>query len=167
MRIGPEHWHCVSLDTAGVPHGGRYGRVEWVAQRMARHGLTLCWQSRDHRFGVASRRGGQWIWQCLLTKGFTPQGDPLYLNDEVLFLLLHWWGKYKTLAPEAVIAQMNYDRDAYRKRLVNERYAMLSDTRKDRISKTQLLTGRRGPKVFSAPKLIIPRRGARGAKVLN
>jgi len=43
MRIGPEKWRWVSIDTIGVPTGGRYGHPEQVAKEIEPLGYQLAW----------------------------------------------------------------------------------------------------------------------------
>jgi len=62
-RVGPERFWCVSLDTAGVPHGGRYGDVAEFDAFCRGCGLTLAWNRFKGRFAVLSRRGQRWTYQ--------------------------------------------------------------------------------------------------------
>jgi len=43
MRIGPENWHWLTIDTAGVPSGGKYGDVRQFAELIAAEGWKLAW----------------------------------------------------------------------------------------------------------------------------
>ena len=43
MRIGPEHWRWVTVDTPGVPTGGIYGEVDEFVKLIEPHGLKLAW----------------------------------------------------------------------------------------------------------------------------
>lgn len=46
MRIGPEHWHWVTLDSLGVPSSGVYAGAKRFARLIAKHGWQLAWN--DH-----------------------------------------------------------------------------------------------------------------------
>jgi len=43
MRVGPERWRWVTIDSAGVPTGGQYGQVQFVAEMIEPLGLRLAW----------------------------------------------------------------------------------------------------------------------------
>ena len=54
MRIGPENWHWVSIDSIGVPTGGRYGHPEQVAREIEPLGYHLAWSQLFHAFVLYS-----------------------------------------------------------------------------------------------------------------
>ena len=43
MRVGPERWRWVSIDSAGVPTGGQYGQPALLAEMIESLGLKLAW----------------------------------------------------------------------------------------------------------------------------
>ena len=43
MRIGPERWLWVSIDSVGVPTGGKYGQPRLLAEMIEPLGLELAW----------------------------------------------------------------------------------------------------------------------------
>ena len=97
MRAGYPHWRCVTSDTAGVPTGGRYGRVRYFERRLNRVGLKLAWSRLHCGFGVYSQQGpGQYIWHMNLWRRHpaTRRTIPMPLDDSLVFLLLHVWHKH-------------------------------------------------------------------------
>lgn len=152
-RVGPEQWHCVSIDSAGVPHGGRFGHVDDFARKASQHGLTLCWSRFHNRFGLVTRRGTRWTWQCLLTKNQCGDGAPMYLNDNVLYYMLHWWDRYKTLNQALIAEKHNRANESRKRSLAEKAYRDLNDSRRDRFDKIALVNKWRGPKVFSGPAI--------------
>ncbi len=50
MRIGPESWNWVSIDTAGVPSGGAYGDIQGIAPLLEEEGWKLAWSELWHHF---------------------------------------------------------------------------------------------------------------------
>ncbi len=43
MRIGPDRWYWVSIDSVGVPTGGKYGQPRLLAEMIEPLGLKLAW----------------------------------------------------------------------------------------------------------------------------
>lgn len=83
---GYEHWHMVTPDTAGVPHGGPFGDVDGFAAKAAEAGLLVCWSRMHNCFGLYSKRGQKYVFQLLLL------GDikgPVPFTDELLFVCRH------------------------------------------------------------------------------
>ena len=84
MRIGPEHWMCVTPDTSGVPTGGRWGNPEWFGKQMKKIGLTLCWSRMHGNFGIMRMIApGRWVWQMHCRRGGAGT-DPVPLGGELL-----------------------------------------------------------------------------------
>ncbi|KKM07840.1 hypothetical protein LCGC14_1729880 [marine sediment metagenome] len=42
-RIGPDYWHWTTVDTPGVPTGGKYGDVDAFVKLIEPHGFKLAW----------------------------------------------------------------------------------------------------------------------------
>lgn len=109
MRIGYRHWGWVTTDSAGVPHGGRFGDVGRFERGANGHGLIVGWSRRLNCFGVCTRRGPtKWVCQLVLrnSKGIVP------FSDSVLWLLLFAWERHARLT-ESTITE--YLRDVQRK----------------------------------------------------
>lgn len=78
MRIGPEIWHWVSINTAGVPTGGvRYGNVRRFIQSIARYGWKLAWHD---------------IWKCFI----------LYTQEGRTITPQWWFFNHRTQVPVPV-----------------------------------------------------------------
>ncbi|MDD4888395.1 MAG: hypothetical protein PHU85_00565 [Phycisphaerae bacterium] len=59
MRIGPESWQWVTIDSPEVPMGGHYGDVATFAEAAERRGLKLAWSR---------------LWQCFCLYQELPGG---------------------------------------------------------------------------------------------
>jgi hypothetical protein len=88
-RVGPSFWRAVSIDTAGVPHGGPHGNVSRFAKEAGARGLYLCWSRPQRCFGLYSKRAGKYHWQMALKR--PDNGAPIALTSEALWLVLHLW----------------------------------------------------------------------------
>jgi hypothetical protein len=111
MRVGPDHWNAVSIDSAGVPHGGRWGYVDWFAKRLKHYGLTLCWQRSWGCFAVVRNNGGRWTWLRHCSVGGAAN-RPWRLGYHSLALLLYTWNTFGDQTPEMM---MHYEQEAKRK----------------------------------------------------
>jgi len=95
MRIGLPEWQCVSVDSAGVPSGGKWGRPDWFAKKLKAVGLTLVWSRLHKNFGIARRAApGRYIWQMHCCKGGAGS-TPIPLGRELLRWVLTMWNEAK------------------------------------------------------------------------
>ena len=92
MRVGPKRWWMVSIDSSGVPTGGRYGNVRRFARRAGRHGLKVCWSVLHHCFGIYTQEGpNTYTFQLLWRDAQTNEAKPL--SDKLLWYLLYLWNQ--------------------------------------------------------------------------
>ena len=88
MRIGPEKWRWVTIDSVGVPRGGVFGRPRAIAKKLARFGIHLAWSQIAHCFDLyTTTADGRLIHQFRCKKLGT--GDPIVLCDELVDLMVH------------------------------------------------------------------------------
>ncbi len=122
----------VSLDTAGVPQGGRYGDVRRFSSRAARYGIHVGWSRAREAFIVYTRRGRKFICQQLCVR---PDGEPVPLGEAYLQVLRHlrdkfakctgsaineWIRRQKREQTEATLHQMSSQRRDMAKDVMNE-----------------------------------------------
>lgn len=75
----------VDTESAGVPHGGRFGHVDWFEQEAAKHGLRIGWSRLKRCFGIFTTHGRKHVFQFLCQRR---RGDPIPLNSDLLRLML-------------------------------------------------------------------------------
>ncbi len=91
MVIGPERWRWVSIDTPGVPTGGKYGNVEEFVKLIEPHGWKLAWSK---------------VWNCFCLYEERPDGTIadlmhfVYPNGEPIPLSPDWIDVFKFLREE-------------------------------------------------------------------
>lgn len=166
MQVGRPWWRCVTIDSAGVPKGGRFGRVAWFAEQVKRYGLTLCWSRLHGCFGLMSRRApGKWTWHMHFRQGGVGS-DITPLTREVLGLIL-WMRrqtKGRTVAEtQGMLAQIEADEKAR----VQAEYDELGEhTTQEAVEETWLERGYRTPIVMPLPKKVelYPRAARRRAQ---
>jgi hypothetical protein len=151
MNVGPRFWHWVTTDTAGVPHGGRYGDVPRFEAILRRHNLYLGWSRVKKCFGIASknRRNG-WCCQMVLTTG---QGV-IPLNNRLVSALLTAWAEHgRTNTGTVIEAMIQKERDR-KTELAKEQFDFYADRKGDVVKDIRRRTGQR---------LMIPVHGLRRA----
>lgn len=82
-----EHPTWVTIDTPGVPSGGRYGDPRGFAKRGARHGFYLAWDTTWDRFFMYTRSRDRKLipqWPFSRNGGLDPQP----IRDEHLTVFL-------------------------------------------------------------------------------
>jgi len=88
MRIGPEKWRWVSIDTLGVPSGGRYGHPAQVAREVEPLGYKLAWSQRFNAFVLYSVGADQRI-RCEFTFYNAKDMIPIPVLPEWITILQH------------------------------------------------------------------------------
>lgn len=151
MRIGPSHWRWVSIDSAGVPHGGPYGRVRDWANVLSRHGLTVGW-SRLHRcFGVCSHRGKRWVCHMLLQR---TSGGPIPFTRKLINLLLYAWNRHCRYTSANIASYVRNLRRKQRDRQLHEQYRDRQYILKDLAREAARSKGLKGRPIFSFGKAV-------------
>jgi len=159
-RVGPDNWNCVSIDSAGVPRGGRYGRPAWFAQKLKRYGLSLCWSRSWNSFALVRKKGGRWTFLRHLANGGMAN-HPWRLGPNALALILYTWNRFGEQTP-AMIAHMEQEaQKRLARRAADEQEALLHDDyrRRDVMEYVDISAGRR--KVMSLPRIVVPKIGLR------
>lgn len=112
MRFGPAYWKWVTTDTAGVPHGGKFGDVPRFEAVFRRHNLYVGWSRIQRCFGIATRdRRNGWQCQMLLTTG----RSPIALSSQLVGMLLTLWaqrGRHSCKSLVQMAAQQESDRNS-------------------------------------------------------
>ena len=128
MRIGHPSWKWVSTDTAGVPHGGKYGDVAAFERDANRHGLKVAWSWIHHAFAIYSEpRPGKVVCQYWAMR----TGGPMPLTRKFLAYLLYNWERFarrgmKNLTEEISRNAREYEERQKRERVLQDQY-MLRD----------------------------------------
>lgn len=144
MQIGPRQWCWVSTDTAGVPHGGKYGDVDWFERELNSHGLHLAWSRIWDTFGIYSHPNPtRWIPQMLCLR--QDDGKPIPLTYEFLALILKTWeeAERSDYTVDHVVQQRVRDEKS---RLAKEQYEQISEVMPDAVRAMQLRRGILTPK---------------------
>jgi len=106
MRIGPEQWHWVSIDTAGVPTGGVYGDVRRVAEKIAKHGGKRAWAaSWGHFVMYEVRADGVHVPHLHFTDWV---GQPIPVRDDHIRVFL-WLREQYASQPTIELAMKQHD----------------------------------------------------------
>jgi hypothetical protein len=141
------------LDTAGVPHGGRFGDVKGFAASMAKHGLTLMWFPVKGVFGLARQWGSTWKFQVHLCAGndweaVTPC-TPL-LERQILGM----WDRHCRTTPDALLRGIAEEDRRRKSEQAAALYKELSDPslRRETIRQARMRINRVAPRAFSIPQ---------------
>lgn len=120
MKIGPEQWRWVTIDSVGVPRGGIYGRPHQIAKKLSRFGIFLAWSQIAHCFDVYTHNaGGPIIHQFRCRK--MGNLEPIVLSDELAELLITLQAECpsgETLATRLLKQQQEVDMEEAHKRAV-------------------------------------------------
>ncbi len=145
MRIGPEQWHWVSIDTVGVPTGGKYGDVQRFAAKIAPHGLKLAWKQQWDCFVMYEVRGDEYIPHVTFKDWSTMK--PIPVRDEHIRTFLAMRKLYPT-QPTIEFAMKQHDAKLKYEKQVEMRQAR-EDRREALMRATDLSMG------FVTPRALI------------
>jgi len=155
MRIGPTWWHCVDVDTIGVPHGGAYGDLDWFRREAGLHGLHVAWNWMRRSFGVYTTLHGKYTWQLTLRKG---DGVLIPMDGNLLNSLIYLWDQHAKWGTESIMLELDrLDRERMAQ-VARERYEELSSMDRDVEKETNYAMGKTRPVT-----IILPRRLERRA----
>lgn len=155
MQVGPAHWKCVTTDSAGVPHGGRYGNVEWFETQANKVGLKIAWSQTVSAFGIYTvLAGGRHVWQLLLRQfGDSGWGDPVPMNHQLLVCLTRL--REEDCRHGHTIMQGMALREKHRRDdLISEWDRADEDMREEVVRKVGLRIGMVTPTVAALPKRV-------------
>jgi len=144
----------VSIDSAGVPHGGRYGKPDWFARELEKKGLMLCWSRPFRCFSLVRRRGGRWTFLRHLVKGGIGSA-PWRLDRRALWLILYMWNRFGEEITSAVQAMTDRVRRDEVRRKYHDTQERIEAMRKPTIEAWRYDTGRQAPKILSLPRGLV------------
>lgn len=147
MLIGDPTWGCVTVDTAGVPHGRAWGQVDWFARKCSENHLTLAWSRPQECFMVFSRHGARWICQEIFKTGLA--GVPVPLLPKAFWLLMWMWDRCKNVSSSRIRhyrEQKQRDQKAEARRDMEQQY---DDMKNQVMDKVALVRGWRTPHAFA------------------
>jgi len=147
MLIGDPVWGCVSVETAGVPHGRAWGQVDWFARKCSENGLILAWSRAQECFMVFTRHGQRWICQEIFKTSLA--GVPVPLTPKAFWLLMWMWDRCKYVKSARIRhyreqKQRDQKADAYRE--MEQEY---DDMRGQVMDKVAVMRGWRTPHAFA------------------
>lgn len=148
MRIGPDHWMCVSPDTAGAPSGGRWGDPEWFGDRLRRVGLDLVWSKMHACFGIVRQVSpGRMVWQMHCRRG-GPGSDPIPLGGELLKWVLTMWNEAKNRSAADIMRRVEQVRREEAAQQAAERRTYAEESMPEVLDYMELARGHRGPRLI-------------------
>jgi len=153
MQIGPVEYRWVSTDTAGVPHGGRYGDIDWAESELEKVHLHLAWSQIWHSFVVYSQpRHDRFVCQdwCMTGGGHSI----IPLTPDYLWLLMYFWRHGARQTKQTVREALNASQRKYDEELEKERQTCMADMKADVMKEWKIRTGRKSPAIWSFPKEI-------------
>jgi len=139
MQIGPRQWHWVTTDTAGVPHGGKYGDVDWFEGELNANGLYLAWSRIWDTFGIYSHPNpARWIPQMLCIR--KDNGEAIPLTYEFLLLILSCWEEAERCDynVNAIVQQKVKDE---KRRMMKDQYDRISEVMPDAVRAMRMRRG--------------------------
>jgi len=153
MRIGNPEWQLVSLDTAGVPHGGPFGRVGDFVEQAKKRSLYVAWSRLWKCFVIYTKMRRKVVFQMLCRK--PGSGAPIALGRGFLWYLCYLRDHFCRLGDKNLMEANNSIVEAQReiRRKASEAARdEIYPMRNDIIRATALRRGQRGPRVMSMPK---------------
>ena len=151
MRIGDTEWQWVSLDSAGVPHGGPYGNVEWFAEQVRKIGLDLAWSRMYRAFFLYRKRRDGYCEPMLACVNWTTPPEPIPLSLGFLNYLRaeqHWFGFQTAAILQERQAQGDRDREHQAHKY---RAELLINAREDIMKEAAHKVGARTRPLISIP----------------
>lgn len=153
MIVGYRHWQMVSTDSAGVPHGGRYGDVPRWERQAKRHGLKLGWSRLSKCFGIYTQIGpGKYAFQLRLWNERTQ--CPIALTPQLLQTLVWLWERNSSTTDFALLRQLAEMQADYKRRVMKEEYEAAKDISKDVATMTYRDLGMETKPLISIPRIV-------------
>ncbi|HUU96001.1 MAG TPA: hypothetical protein VM487_09685 [Phycisphaerae bacterium] len=149
MLIGMDN-STVTTDTAGVPHGGQYGDVDWFEEEIAPHGLKLGWNPISEAFIVYVEDGPD-RFHTLIRLWKDSEGCAIPMTHDVLWMLLYCWDNHCRNSKQTVLAALQQMKRDQRDRAIKARMDELDAMRSDNIA---FLRHRKG----KGPTYLLPER---------
>ncbi len=114
MRVGHKRWFAVSTDSAGVPHGGRFGDVEWFEEQANALGMNLAWSRLKKCFLLYEEQGpGNFV--CHMRYFNETARVPVPLTRELWWLMVYAKERHCRISGETIIDGLaEIERDAKR-----------------------------------------------------
>uniref|UniRef100_A0A6H1ZFU6 Uncharacterized protein n=1 Tax=viral metagenome TaxID=1070528 RepID=A0A6H1ZFU6_9ZZZZ len=150
MVIGRASNLWVGTDSAGVPHGGRYGDVAAFERGANAHGLKLAWSRIWDCFCIYTEPApGRIVLQELaMTRG---RFQPIALTESYLWLILYLWNRCAKGCEGAIHSNLLQMERDYQHALAVEREQEAELIEADVMDAVWLARGHRTAKAFSAP----------------
>ena len=129
MLVGRKRWKLVSIDTAGVPQGGAYGKVRWFSENAKKHGLYIGWSRAVRWFVVFSKRGSGFVSQLPCFNH--AKHIPIKLTRKLLYALAYaqnQFGRHTAHTFQAAIEDGRraeaYEREQKKLKIMNDKNLM-------------------------------------------
>ena len=153
MRVGPKHWLLVSTDTAGVPHGGKFGNVRWFERAAKKHGMKIGWSKLRDCFGIYTEPWrGVFISQLLCIRQDT--FEPVPLNHELLSMLVQMQEAMASQTGDSLMHTMQKLTSERKYKEATGKRETLEDMEKDVTRATLLRRGKVTPNIMVLPNLV-------------
>lgn len=153
MIAGAKRWMAVTTDSAGVPHGGRYGDVAWFEPRLKRVGLKLAWSRLWHCFLIYMERGpGKFI--CQMQCYNHRHKKPIPLTANLLWLLVYAWERHCRTPAKTIVQALGAIQRKRKEAVAKEIYERAELTREDRANEIWRFLGRETRPLISIPKVV-------------
>lgn len=148
--VGEKHWRLISTDTAGVPHGGKHGHVDWFEREAGKHGLYIGYNRIWQCFSLFTKRGRKFVHQFRFLNESTQQ--PVPLNAQVLKSMLLTRERFCRQSGKSIIEGMAQSQRDHKRQMMKEIYEARTDVAKDVAEWAARDVGKKTPKVFSLPQ---------------
>ncbi len=143
----------VAPDSGGVPSGGKYGNVPEFIAKAGKNGLSVCWSTLFHCFGIYTRDApGKYTFQLLCRYDGTH--EPIPLTDTLLWLMLHLWRSHCNRTGATLERAIKEYAVADKQKKAKEQYEIASDLAPDVHNETMIQRGKKTRKLMSIPPAV-------------
>ncbi|MHC4984173.1 MAG: hypothetical protein ACYTF6_13525, partial [Planctomycetota bacterium] len=148
-------WQCVSIDSINVPRcGERWGRPQWFAEQLEKHGLMLVWSRLSERFGIVRRRNPNlYTWLRTMERGGMGS-EPIPLVWQSLQVILDMWKRFRRINPGDIRRELERVQRDEARRKYEETGRQLDEDREDVMDYVDLTNKHRTKVIMPLPKKI-------------
>ncbi len=159
MRVGHRRWFAVSTNSAGVPHGGRFGDVDWFERQANQAGMGLAWSRMKNCFLLYEERGpGNYV--CHMRFFNETQRVPIPLTSELWWLMVYARERHCRLKGQTILdglAQIERDEKTAK---VDREEQQWEDDKEEDVRQQNRFAGHETRPLISIPSVVGGKGGA-------
>ena len=153
MQVGHKWWFTVSTDTAGVPHGGRFGNVDWFEQQANQLGMKLGWSCLKKCFLLyEEERPGKFV--CHMRFYNEVARVPIPLTSELWWLMVYAKERHCRTCGQTIRAGLAQIERDERTAEINRKEQEWEYDKEEDVRQMDRFTGRETRPLISIPSVV-------------